>query len=116
MIQKACYQAIKPMRVKADMEAGIAELARIRKEEMPKMTIADTSMVYNTDWKCAIENWNLLDLAEAAAKAALMREETRGHMYNPDFPEKDDANWLCNIRNFYKDGEITCEKSAVVTV
>ena len=116
MIQKACYQALQPMRMTDQIDAGIAELERIRKEEMPNMTLGDTSLVYNTDWKCAIENINLLDLAEAAAQAAKFREETRGHMYRVDFPEKDDANWLCNVRNFYNDGAITCEKADVVTV
>ena len=95
---------------------NIPLLREERKEEMPIMTLGDTSLVYNTDWKCAIENINLLDLAEAAAKSAKFREETRGHMYRVDFPEKDDENWLCNVRNFYKDGEITCEKADVVTV
>lgn len=115
-IQKACYQALQPARSTADIEAGIAELERIRKEDLPQMSLGDTSLVYNTDWKCAIENVNLLDLAEAAAKAAQFREETRGHMYRPEFPEKDDENWLCNVRNYYNDGEITCEKADVVTL
>ncbi len=115
-IQRACYQACQPTRATADIEAGIAELERIRQEEMPAMTLGDTSHVFNTDWKCAIENYNLLDLAEAAAKAALFREETRGHMYRPEFPAQDNENWLCNVREFYNGGDIQCEKADVVTV
>ena len=116
MIQHACYQACQPARPTADIEAGIAELARIRAEEMPTMTLGDMSRVFNTDWKCAIENYNLLDLAEAAALSAAFREETRGHMFRPEFPEVDDANWLCNVHARYNDGHITCEKAPVVTV
>ena len=116
MIQNACYQACQPTRSTADIEAGVAELARIRSEEMPAMTLGDSSHVYNTDWKCAIENYNLLDLAEAAARSALFREETRGHMYRPEFPTQDDENWLCNVRAYYNDGDITCEKADVVVV
>ncbi|MBR2835350.1 MAG: FAD-binding protein [Coriobacteriales bacterium] len=114
MIQNACYEACQPTRTTANMEAGIAELERIRKEEMPKMTLGDKSPVFNTDWKCAIENYNLLDLAEAAAKASLFREETRGHMYRPEFPTQDNENWLCNVHTYYNDGNITCEKADVV--
>lgn len=116
MIQNACYRACQPARPTAEIEAGIAELARIRAEEMPAMTLGDTSHVFNTDWKCAIENYNLLDLAEAAAKAALFREETRGHMFRPEFPETDNDNWLCNVRARYNGGDIVCEKAPVVTV
>ena len=113
-IQKACYEACQPARPTANIEAGIAELERIRTEEMPNMTLGDQSHVYNTDWKCAIENYNMLDLAEAAAKAALYREETRGHMYRPEFPEQDDTNWQVNVRETYNDGDIQCETAEVV--
>lgn len=113
-IQKAAYEALQPARSADKIQAGIDELVRIRQEDMPNMTLADQSAVYNTDWKCAIENYNLLDISEASAKAALFREETRGHMYRADFPEQDDANWLCNVRESYNDGDIQCEKSAVV--
>lgn len=113
-IQKAAYEALQPARSADKIQAGIDELVRIRQEDMPNMTLADQSAVYNTDWKCAIENYNLLDISEASAKAALFREETRGHMYRADFPEQDDTNWLCNVRESYNDGDIQCEKSAVV--
>ena len=116
MIQQACYQACQPARPSSEIEAGIAELARIRAEEMPAMTLGDRSHVFNTDWKCAIENYNLLDLAEAAARSAAFREETRGHMFRPEFPDTDDQNWLCNVHARYSDGVITCEKAPVVTV
>lgn len=38
-IQRACYDACQPARDTARMEAGVAELARIRKEDMPAMTL-----------------------------------------------------------------------------
>lgn len=113
-IQRACYEACQPDREPDRMQAGIDELVRIRKEDMPAMTLGDMSKVYNTDWKCAIENYNLLDIAEASARAALFREETRGHMFRSDFPEQDDENWLCNIRERYNNGDIKCETSPVV--
>jgi len=115
-IQKACYEACQPNRETSSMQSGIDELARIRKEEMPKMTLGDKSMIYNTDWKTAIENYNLLDIAEASARAAIFREETRGHMYRSDYPEVDEANWTCNVISHYNGGDIQCEKRDVVTL
>lgn len=113
-IQKAAYQACQPTREKQAMQDAVAELERIRKEEMPKMTLGDASLTYNTDWKAAIEAHNLLDIAEASAKAALMREESRGHSYRPDFPEENPADWTCNIVAKNNKGEMKLETVPVV--
>jgi len=40
---------------------------------------------------------NLVLVAEAIALAALTRQESRGTHYREEFPEKDDAHWLCNL-------------------
>lgn len=38
--------------------------------------------------------WNMLELARVIALGALNRNESRGAHYKPDYPERDDANWL----------------------
>ncbi|MEG0323532.1 MAG: FAD-binding protein, partial [Raoultibacter sp.] len=114
MIQKACYAACQPTRETKAMEEAVAELERIRAEEMPKMTLGDATLVFNTDWKAAIEAYNLLDIAEASSKAALMREESRGHSYRPEFPEEDSANWTCNIIAKNDNGTMKLETVPVV--
>ena len=40
---------------------------------------------------------NLCQIAEVIALAALYREESRGTHYREDFPEKNDADWHCNV-------------------
>jgi succinate dehydrogenase / fumarate reductase, flavoprotein subunit len=37
---------------------------------------------------------NMLDLARVITLGALNRNESRGAHYKPDFPDRDDANWL----------------------
>lgn len=37
---------------------------------------------------------NMLELARVIALGALRRDESRGAHYKPDFPERDDKNWL----------------------
>jgi fumarate reductase (CoM/CoB) subunit A len=49
------------------------------------------------DYALAMEHRNLLDVAEVIARAATLREESRGSHYRGDFPRRDDANWLTNI-------------------
>ncbi|TWH58347.1 succinate dehydrogenase subunit A [Desulfitobacterium sp. LBE] len=38
--------------------------------------------------------WNMLELARVITLGALNRNESRGAHYKPDYPERDDANWL----------------------
>jgi len=38
--------------------------------------------------------YNMLQLARVIAQGAGLRDESRGAHYKPDFPERDDKNWL----------------------
>ncbi|HXW85536.1 MAG TPA: hypothetical protein VEJ86_14115, partial [Candidatus Binataceae bacterium] len=38
--------------------------------------------------------WNMLELARPMTLGALNRNESRGAHYKPEFPERDDQNWL----------------------
>jgi succinate dehydrogenase / fumarate reductase flavoprotein subunit len=44
---------------------------------------------------------------------ALARNETRGAHYKPEFPERDDANWLKTTKASYNGGKIALEYEAV---
>jgi L-aspartate oxidase len=55
------------------------------------------------------ESWqvtNLLTVSTALARAALMREETRGSHWREDFPERVDDLWLGHIDTVMVDGEL----------
>lgn len=111
LIQRACEPSMGSIRRKEDLEKTAAELDRIRKEEMPKMIVSTQSRTYNTEWKEAIENYNLLDEAELAVKATLEREESRGQYLYVDFPVKDDENWNCMLVASKKDDGIDFTKT-----
>jgi succinate dehydrogenase/fumarate reductase flavoprotein subunit len=58
---------------------------------------------------------NLCLTAEAIALAALTRRESRGTHYREDFPDRDDANWLCNLLVHQgTDGVLQVRKASVV--
>ena len=38
--------------------------------------------------------WNMIELARVMTLGALRRDESRGAHYKPEFPERDDRNWL----------------------
>lgn len=109
-IQAAVADALGVLKNDEGLQACIDELERIRKEDMPRMALRSNSPVYNTEWKQAIENYNLLDYAEAVAYAALERKETRGTFMRDDYPEQDDENYLCGISVTMSDGSFKTEK------
>lgn len=115
-IQDAFYVAHEPGSDGERLQTCITELERIKTEDLPKMVVTNKTKVFNVEWKQAIENYNILTLAEASTKAGLMREETRGTFYRADFPEQDDANWAVNIAAKLVDGAMVLEKVPQVTL
>jgi len=108
-IQDAGGRGFDYYRPTAWMEEAIAELERIRVEDLPRQALTSESTTYNIEWKHAIENINLLDAAEMSIRAALMREESR-NCYRPEFPEIDNENWNCHIECTNVDGQMVFEK------
>ncbi|HEU4962977.1 MAG TPA: succinate dehydrogenase flavoprotein subunit [Bacilli bacterium] len=56
--------------------------------------------------------WNMLELAQAMTKSALLRDESRGAHYKPDFPKRNDEQYLkTSIATWTPNGpEITYEE------
>ncbi len=77
------------------MEKGVKELEEIR-EKSENLYLKDKSIAFNTNRVEALELQNLLEVAEATAISAMMRDESRGAHARDDFPERDDKNWLCH--------------------
>ena len=77
------------------MEKGVKELEEIR-EKSENLFLKDKSIAFNTNRVEALELQNLLEVAEATAISAMMRDESRGAHARDDFPERDDENWLCH--------------------
>jgi succinate dehydrogenase / fumarate reductase flavoprotein subunit len=52
---------------------------------------------YNPGWHTALDLDNLLTIAQAIARAAIERKESRGGHFRDDYPEKDPAYGRFNI-------------------
>lgn len=59
-----------------------------------EISIGDKTRVANQSLVFARELQNMLVLARVIAEGALARDESRGAHYKPEFPERDDQNWL----------------------
>ena len=112
-IQAAVFKGMGPDRNGPELVACLEELRRIRAEELPRMGLRSQTRVYNLELRHALEAINMLDVSEMSARAALMREETRGAHVRSDFPERNDKSWSKNIYIRNVEGRMVLDARAV---
>jgi succinate dehydrogenase flavoprotein subunit len=66
-----------------------------------RITVPDHSAWANQEIVFARQLHNMLQLSRAITLGALNRNESRGAHYKPDFPERDDVNWLKTTKARY---------------
>ena len=93
---------------------AIDDLAALA-ERAPKAA-APGNREYNPGWHTALDLKCLLTVSEASARAALMRQESRGAQTRNDFPDKDPDDWGKHNLLLRKaaDGSMEVEKMQVV--
>jgi succinate dehydrogenase / fumarate reductase, flavoprotein subunit len=70
-------------------------------ERWHHINLSDKTVWANTTFVFARQLYNMLQLARVVSQGALMRNESRGAHYKPDFPERDDANWLKTTKAYF---------------
>ena len=63
-------------------------------ERYKKANLSDRSQWANTSFAFARQLKNMLELSRTVALGALLRDESRGAHYKPDFPERNDEKFL----------------------
>jgi succinate dehydrogenase / fumarate reductase flavoprotein subunit len=75
------------------MSEGVEKIKDLRKK-MDDGVLTDHSKVFNTARIEALELQNLMDCGIALAASALARKESRGAHSRPDYPDRNDAEWM----------------------
>src|SRR2546423_3971424 len=70
-------------------------------ERYRKVNLSDRTNWANTTVVFTRQLYNMLQLARVIAQGARMRDESRGAHYKPDFPERDDKNWLKTTKAYF---------------
>ncbi len=102
------------IRYNANIKKTVGKLAELS-ERYKKINLQDRTQWSNQTLNFTRELGNMLVLAQVIALGALERNETRGAHYKPEFPERDDANWLKTTLARYNLGKICLEYQPVDT-
>lgn len=86
-------QHVTVVRHNKDLAATLDKLDNIS-ERYQHIGIQDTSRWSNTCAPFVRQLGGMIDLAKVITKGALNRNESRGSHYKPEFPERNDADWL----------------------
>jgi succinate dehydrogenase / fumarate reductase, flavoprotein subunit len=92
-------------RINKNLQAADAKLRELQ-DRFRCINLSDRTKWSNQTLNFARELENMLILARVITLGALQRNESRGAHYKPDFPNRDDANWLKTTRAKWVKGEI----------
>lgn len=81
------------VRYNSKLETTIGKIKEL-KERYGRININDSSRWNNQGAAFTRQLWNMLELAEAMTLGALLRNESRGAHYKPDFPNRNDEEYL----------------------
>lgn len=93
-----------------DLAQTLSKIQSIR-ERYQSISLDDTGQFANQTFQFAHQFKAMLELALVITKGALLRNEFRGSHFKPEFPERDDVNWLKTTVATYRpeEPEITYE-------
>jgi succinate dehydrogenase / fumarate reductase flavoprotein subunit len=92
-------------RINKNLEKADAQI-RALQERYKKINLSDRTRWSNQTLNFARELENMIILARVVTVGALARDESRGAHYKPEFPERDDANWLKTTRAKWANNEV----------
>jgi succinate dehydrogenase / fumarate reductase, flavoprotein subunit len=99
-------------RINKNLEIAYNKLLELD-QRFRKVNLSDRSKWSNQTLNFARELGNMLILARVITIGAHARNESRGAHYKPDFPDRDDANWLKTTRAKWVNGEIQLHYESV---
>ncbi len=115
-LQQAMNDLVGIIRKAEEIEQALAKLAEL-KARARHLTVSGHRQ-FNPGWHLAIDLRNMLTVSECVARAALLRQESRGGHTRDDYPGMDPAwrlkNLVCSIEGIPAEAEIRVEEQPMV--
>jgi succinate dehydrogenase/fumarate reductase flavoprotein subunit len=96
-LQHLAFFKVGVVRTQTGLQEAIQEIEEIKRTDAATLHVKTKETVYNLEWVEAIETLNILQCLEIIARAALVRNESRGTHYRDDYPYEDNDGWLKNV-------------------
>ncbi|HKW89572.1 MAG TPA: succinate dehydrogenase flavoprotein subunit [Candidatus Acidoferrales bacterium] len=100
------------IRVNANLQKTLNKLDELS-DRFSRVSLADRTQWANQTLQFTRELGNMIVLSKAITMGALARNETRGAHYKPEFPERDDKNWLKTTKASYEGAKIKFQYESV---
>lgn len=108
MVQEVFWKDLGLIRDEEGIQNGIAELERIKAEEIPRIVVTDKSRCMNNEWRQAMEVRGMVDCCLATGYASTVRTCSRGGTFcRTDYPELGDEFY--NTKVAFDGTAWTCE-------
>ncbi|MGI8417791.1 MAG: fumarate reductase/succinate dehydrogenase flavoprotein subunit, partial [Nakamurella sp.] len=115
-MQQTMNDLVGIIRKEAEIEQALATLGEL-KARAAHLTI-EGHRQFNPGWHLALDLRNMLAVSECVARAALLRQESRGGHTRDDFPTMDPVwrlkNLVCSLKGSGSEAEITVNEQPMV--
>jgi succinate dehydrogenase / fumarate reductase flavoprotein subunit len=111
-LQDMMQELVGIARVGKELEEAMGHIAKLQERAM--RVACGGGRGYNPGWHTSIELRHMLTVAEAIARSAALRKESRGGHFREDYPEKSEELGKINI-SIKKDGEQMVTSSVTKT-
>lgn len=108
-VQTSFWDGMYFLRDEQGIQKTIDDLQRILDEDIPNMSLGDTSKTFNNDFRSALEARNMAQVGIGAAQAAIIRKECRGTHCRTDYPTQDNSIGLVNTKVAFDGQQWTSE-------
>lgn len=96
-----------PLRSGDELQSYLESLEDLKRAELSRLGTTRDDPAYNKEWIEALDLFNMVVTAEASARAALRRTESRGVHVRDDFLHVDNDTWLQQILVSQHNGRMT---------
>ncbi len=105
-VRQAMWRSAALVRSRDSLDAAQSTLNKVKRALPLMVDHADGASV-----RAGLKTLNLLLVAEAIARSARFRRESRGVHFRVDYPGRDDAEWLRHVRVRQLSGEMSLDTS-----